>query len=197
MTRQPLTPHRLWLSLVTLGFTLVIAGPLLGQAAQTHLDQSLKQARLRVERLQQNIAQWQADVETARTLSAELSEEEIAALLAPAARDPFTAKLESYAAQARLVNVVLDIGEAQELDGSTLAPGITQILSSNVRFEADAPHDSDLFGFLETVRPPGGKLILNDLHIERRDPAQIDAVNLHVRATYTWLANTSSLDETP
>ncbi|MGE4352003.1 MAG: hypothetical protein AB7E52_07440, partial [Bdellovibrionales bacterium] len=144
-----------------------------------------------ISKLERQIYNLREDAKTARELRQTLSDQDVAALLSSPDRTAMTGQMEALAAAARLSNVVYHLSSPEPWHGDSAFPGIQNITQSRLTLEADAPNDSDLFTFIESLRHVPGRIAPELLEITRLFPKEekVRALNLHLKLSGLWLTN--------
>ncbi|MFA6279650.1 MAG: hypothetical protein WC612_02520 [Bdellovibrionales bacterium] len=192
MTRRQWLYHRAWVLGLALALTLTLVEPMAAQVLRLRQAKTQDDLAARFFALAQQKVQFEADLQTAKTIDGTLSPNDISALLAPSDRPLMTQRLESVAASARLFNTTYLLSATQPWTGTGPFTGIDGIAQSALTLEADAPNDADIIGFLSHLNALEGRLALQQLTIKpivHNDAAPLSALNLHMTARFLWLTN--------
>ncbi len=192
MTRPQWLYHRAWMTGFFCAVLLVLMEPRIAHFMHSRLSLTQNELAERFFILAQQKVQFEADLQTAKTIDGTLSPSDIETFLAPSDRQQMSQRLESVAASARLFNVNYLLSAAQAWMGEGSFTGIEGIVQSTLTLDADAPHDNDILGFLSHLNALGGRLDLQQLSIKpitHNDASPLAALNLHVTAQFLWLTN--------
>lgn len=188
--------HRPWILSCSLILMVLLSIPLGARSYNRHLEERKQTLSQKREELSRQLDQWREDSRKAMELSQTLPHEEVKALLAPLSRQKWVEQIEPLAASARLINVHYELSPPSAWTGEGTLSNVTGISQSTLKIEADAPHDGDIFTFLEQVGKMPGRLTLKRLIIsplpqeKSQDPS---AFNLHLQVDYLWLSNEETL----
>ena len=192
--------HRQWIIILCGTLLLLLIEPFASKRIDTHLSNTLSTLGKQQETLEKLIDQWNQDALTATSLDGTISEKDVQRHLAPFNQTIMVQRLESVAASARLFNITTTLSTPKEWQGTGLFTGIEGIDERTLKLEADAPMDSDVLDFLDSLDQIDGKLDLENLTITplpRTKPLSLGALNVHISATFRWLTNSVAAPEVP
>lgn len=190
--RETYEYHRSWILLLSGVLILLVGSPYLTSCYKDYFASQKNDLTYKRDRLAKQLKQWEKDNKTAIDISQTMTKEEIDNLLTPAGRNAMSAQIEPLAATARLGHVRYILSPPKPWDGGNKFPGIKKIVQSTLIIEADAPHDGDIYNFMDKLSALSGKFVLQKLTITPlydQDSQTLSAYNLHFKATCLWLAN--------
>lgn len=190
--REKFMYHKSWILLLGAVLILLIGTPYLTSYYGKFFIEQKQALSQKRDRLAHQLKQWESDNKTAINIRRTISKEEVKNLLTPSNREALTAQIESLAASSRLSNLRFILAPGKPWDGGDSFPGIKKITGSKLLIEADAPHDGDIYNYIEKLATLDGKMALQKLAITPIHPEgtiKTSAYNLHFKATYLWLSN--------
>lgn len=188
MNNQTFVQTRLFLLAAVI--TVLTLGHVSLSALNDNLLHEQEQLDLRSKRLSQELAQWEQDVLTARTLRNELSGDQVEDLLRPTDTSNLGPLFDALAASSRLSEAVFSVTGPEAWDGENDFPGIEDIVRTKISLEAQAPADSDFWSFWAALSQLGGKWVLDSVEMQRvSQNSGLQALNIRVKASLSWYAN--------
>ena len=200
LSREQWLHHRQWAIILCGALLLLLIEPLASKRIDTRLANTLSTLDKRHETLEKLIDQWNQDALTATSLDGTISEKDVQRHLAPFNQTMMVQRLESVAASARLFNITVTLSPPKGWQATELFAGIEGIDERALKIEADAPMDSDALDFLDSLDKLDGKLDLESITItplSRTKTFSLDALNVHISATFRWLTNSVATPEAP
>jgi len=187
---KALRPHVPWLAAFCAACVLLTATDPLSEKARAIFSDKIRQAENMKSEAERSLQFLRADANTARALSREVTAGEVEAFLAPTDRLQIAARLEQLAAGHRLSRLVYAFSPEKSFVPPPSAPDAEGLSESVLTLEADAPHDVEVFRFLEEARKLlPGRACMKNLTIELLP--RLAAANVHFSASIDWLSNGS------
>lgn len=143
------------------------------------------------DKLNRQIASWEANAREAKSLSNTLSDEDISRLLDPMPSGQIKPMIEAMAATAHLTHLKIQLSEGQPWDGGETFMGIANLAKHSLSIEAEAPMDTNIYQFVESLPHIGGHLDFTEIKITRLPQDALAALNVHLTLNAFWYGNRS------
>jgi hypothetical protein len=160
-----------------------------------HLDAIAERLEKDQASFSHRLQQWEEDTQKAAQLEKTITLDEVTRLLAPADRKQLVSQIDALAVAQRMSEIKIMLSEPKPWQNTQAASRTKGLTESEIRIEAKAPLDSDIFSFLEQMNSLPGKLTLSALEITPLNPSgeakTIQPYNLQLKVSYQWIANKS------
>lgn len=187
-----LYPHRFWLAAICLClFLLVISRPLT-RVASAALNQRLQRIQAERTTIAHALENLHVDAAAAEELSQDIALDDVATYLAPVDRLKLTEQFEPLASAMRLDRFTYSLSPEQPYKTYPANADLDGVVESSLSLEAEAPHDGDVYRFLQelTALLPGHAQLRHvSISRLREDPSSFGAMNVKLSASIDWLAN--------